>query len=89
VKRAFVGRGLKSEMGRRLELEGLGLEWASGSVVWRGLDAPRDEAARRGQEPHPLRSELQGRAEAGSMAGWRRVGRLGFVAVWRRERPRP
>ncbi len=32
----FVGRGLKLEMGRGLELEGLELKWASGSVVGRG-----------------------------------------------------
>jgi hypothetical protein len=51
-QRVFVGRGLKLEMGRGLELEGLALEWARGPVG-RGLAVLRVEAARRGEKPHP------------------------------------
>ena len=31
-----AGRGMKLEMGRELELEGLALEWARGFVVGQG-----------------------------------------------------
>jgi hypothetical protein len=62
-RRVFVGCGMKLEMGQGLELEGLVLEWVSGSVVGRGLVERwvevrgATEAWRRVEEPEPYRSE--------------------------------
>jgi len=56
-------------------------EWMGRSAMgcW-GLAELRIAVARRGEEPHPYRGELQVRAEAGSKAERRRVVGLGFVA---------
>jgi hypothetical protein len=80
-------RGLTLEMGQGLELEGLVLEWASGSVVGRGLverwveERRAMEAWRRVEEPAPtglktgqyMLNEFGARGRQGSVWRWGRL----------------